>query len=57
MDSFFRLDEDKNVIACKDALEWARSFEGMDRHVKDTLTANFRVSTVLGSIKKIMNHL
>ncbi len=43
---YYKLDNDKNIIVCKDVLEWARSFEGMDRHVKDTLTPNFRISTV-----------
>ena len=43
---FYRLDEDKNIIACKDAIEWARAFESMNRHVKETITPEFRISTV-----------
>lgn len=46
MSHLFRLDEDKNIAACDDVLEWAKWFEKADRVVAQEMVGDTMVSTV-----------
>lgn len=43
---FYRLDENHNLVRCRDVYEWARMFEAGNRHVGDEEIGPLRVSTV-----------
>jgi hypothetical protein len=45
MTEFYKL-EGKNIIVCRDMMEWAKWIETTSRHVADEYIAGIRVSTV-----------